>query len=468
MNVKQYMKRWRDKARDIVERIGGKPGDYAAERSEADYYPGIESLTRAPLPASSRWLISTVFLLFVFVLLWASCSTIEIVSPASGKAISSSRTRQIQAPQLSRVQEILVAEGETVKKGQPLIRLRDDSARSQWREARDNAGRLEAKKKRIQALLEAVKSGAGEAPRYPVDPSEGTLADRGEAAALRDQWASYAAEAASLEKSAERARATVGRIEAEIEQLEQLLPFSERKVERYRTLGSSVSREVLDEAREHLVERRSTLATLRQQHREAVAERDQAVQEVRVHTERFVSGLSLELAEVETRLSQALEAVKRNENLLSQYTLTAPFDGVVTAIEADTRGVVEPAEVLMRVVPENVPLEVEVNVLNKDAGFVEVGQQVKVKVDTFNFTKYGAIPGTITHLARDAVEDEQLGLVYPALIELEHDTVMVGAREARLAPGMTVAADIQVGSRRLIEYVLNPILRYRDEVMRER
>lgn len=456
-----------ERARAFIGNASDRLSGSDVKYEEASFYPGVEAVIRAPMPVSSQWLILSTFALFLVALLWACFSEIDIVSPAQGKAIPSSRTQLIQAPQLSRVRQILVREGDAVSKGQPLIELHDTQARSEWRQASGSAEQLTAQKRRLEALLAAVAS-KSESPVYPGEESSWTLADRLERASMQNQWATYRAELASLEKKAEQQTAAVGRIEAEIKRLENLIPFSRRTVERYEKLGQQVSQETLDQAREELADRQSTLEARRHELRQAKAERDQAMQDVAVHQERFVSQLSLELARTETELGGAQEAALRSENTLDQYTLTSPIDGIVMDIVADTRAVVEPAETLMRIVPRDVPLEVEVKILNRDIGFVHKGQRVNVKVDTFNFTKYGVIPGTIVHVAQDASEDEKLGLVYTALIELEHDSLMIGDRPARLVPGMTVTADIQVGTRRLIEYVLNPVLRYKDEAMRER
>ena len=127
-----------------------------------------------------------------------------------------------------------------------------------------------------------------------------------------------------------------------------------------------------------------------------------------------------------------------------------------------------PAEPLMVVVPEGVVLEVHANVLNRDIGFVEVGQPAEVKVEAFPFTRYGLIDGEVVSLSADALVDEQLGPVYPMKVRLEEESIQVGDRWVGLSPGMTVTAEIKTGKRRAIEFFLAPLLRYRSEALRER
>ena len=122
----------------------------------------------------------------------------------------------------------------------------------------------------------------------------------------------------------------------------------------------------------------------------------------------------------------------------------------------------------MVTVPEQSEMEAEVLFLNKDIGFVHEGQKAAVKIDTFNFTKYGLIEAEILTISDDAIQDENLGLVYSARIKLHQDRLQVEDRWVKLAPGMSAVIEIKTGKRRLIEYFLSPLLRYKQESMRER
>jgi hemolysin D len=120
------------------------------------------------------------------------------------------------------------------------------------------------------------------------------------------------------------------------------------------------------------------------------------------------------------------------------------------------------------VVPQDVPVEVEARVENKDIGFVRKGQQVEVKVETFPFTLYGTIPGRVLTVSDDAAWIEKVGLVYPIRVGLERSTLEVDGKRVRLSPGMAVTVEIKTGQRRVIEYLLSPLLRSMKESLRER
>ena len=157
------------------------------------------------------------------------------------------------------------------------------------------------------------------------------------------------------------------------------------------------------------------------------------------------------------------------EELHDQQKITSPIDGTVQQLQVHTiGGVVQPAQALMQIVPAETKMEVEAWILNKDIGFVHEGQSADVKIDTFNFTKYGLIDGTLTTVSNDAVPDEQLGLRYLANVQIEKDWMQIENRKVSLAPGMSVAVEIKTGQRRLIEYFLSPLLRFKQESVRER
>jgi hemolysin D len=131
-------------------------------------------------------------------------------------------------------------------------------------------------------------------------------------------------------------------------------------------------------------------------------------------------------------------------------------------------GVVTPAQQLLVVVPRDGMLEVEAMVLNRDIGFIEPGQDARIKLETFLFTKYGTLPGSVLSISRDAVPDQSGNLVYPARIALARTAIDIDGHSTSLGAGMAVTVEIKTDSRRLIEYLLSPILRYRHETLHER
>ena len=105
---------------------------------------------------------------------------------------------------------------------------------------------------------------------------------------------------------------------------------------------------------------------------------------------------------------------------------------------------------------------------NKDVGFVREGQSAAVKIDTFEYTKYGTLPAHVVHVSRDAVEDEKKNLLYAVKIQVDRSEFMVDGKHIPLSAGMSANVEIKTGERRIIEYILSPLLQHQRETLRER
>ena len=131
-------------------------------------------------------------------------------------------------------------------------------------------------------------------------------------------------------------------------------------------------------------------------------------------------------------------------------------------------GIVTPAQELLHIVPKNQTLEIDASLPNKDIGFVHTGQIAEIKIDSFPFTKYGVIDGEIIDISADAIEHEQLGLLFPLKASMQADQINVDGKLVKLKPGMSVTVEIKTGTRRLMEFLLAPLMRGLSEGARER
>ena len=159
----------------------------------------------------------------------------------------------------------------------------------------------------------------------------------------------------------------------------------------------------------------------------------------------------------------------RSDSHSKLLKLVAPVDGVVQQLTVHTvGGVVAAAQPLMQIVPIEKAVEVEATLDNKDIGFVREGQTAQVKVDAFEYTKYGTVQATVAHVSRDAVPDDKKGLQYTSRIVLERGMMDIDGRNVALTPGMAVNVDIKTGDRRILEYFLSPLLQHEHESLHER
>jgi len=122
----------------------------------------------------------------------------------------------------------------------------------------------------------------------------------------------------------------------------------------------------------------------------------------------------------------------------------------------------------MIIAPVGQPVEVEAMLDNKDVGFVKVGQAVSVKVETFTFTKYGVVEGEVVSVSNDAIDDENLGLIYSVRVHLLRDSLNINGQDFYLVPGMSVSVEVKTDKRKVIDFLLSPLERRLSESLRER
>lgn len=166
------------------------------------------------------------------------------------------------------------------------------------------------------------------------------------------------------------------------------------------------------------------------------------------------------------KLEQEFYKTEEREQL---EIIRSPVTGTIQELSIYTIGaVLQPAQKLMVIVPDNDVQIAEVKILNKDIGFIREGQTVTVKVDTFPYTRYGTIDGKILSISRDSTHDEKLGLVFIGQISLDKNSLNVEGTKVELTPGLSIVAEIKTDQRRVIDYVLSPVREYMSEAMREK
>jgi len=144
--------------------------------------------------------------------------------------------------------------------------------------------------------------------------------------------------------------------------------------------------------------------------------------------------------------------------------ITAPTDGYIDKLLIHTiGGIVTPAQELIALTPIEKPLLIKAQVLNRDIGFIKTGMPVSIKIDTFDFQKYGILKGKVKSISQNSINDEQLGLVYEVYIQPEQDTLIVDGKEQKISTGMTLNAEIEINERRIIEFFIYPLIKYLDE-----
>jgi hemolysin D len=452
---------------------------------ELAFLPAALEIVETPPSPVGRAIAFLLVGLFSAALVWSWWGTIDIVASATGKIVPNGSTKVIQPFETGVVRAIRVQDGQPVKAGDVLIEL-DPTLNAAERDHLAND--LVAEQLNVARLRAALAGSDDFTPPEKADPAIVSTQRQ----LLLHQVAEHRAKLAALDRQEAQKTAEVATTGATLQKLEAVIPVVQTRVDMRKSLmdkelGSRLIyyetlQQLIEQQKElgvqksHLTEAEAAVAAIRETRSQALSEYRRSLADDLVKSEQKANGLSQDLikAEQRTRLQQ----------------LTAPVDGVVQQLSVHTiGGVVTPAQTLLVIVPSDSRLEIEASVSNRDIGFVRAGQQAEIKVDTFNFTRYGLLHGEVLGVSQDAIvrdrrqerpdargrgapddssEPKGQELDYSARISLSQTRMLIDDRVVNLSPGMAVTVEIKTGSRRILNYLLSPLLRYRQEVLRER
>jgi hemolysin D len=438
------------------------------EGDNTEFLPAVLELLERPPNPLGRTILWAIMGFLTIALAWACLGSIDVVAVAPGRIIPDGRIKTVQAPDQGVVRAVFVRDGQVVAEGEPLIELDATLSEAELEQAREALLVAQIDRARAKALLDYA-----DGRRRPFEPPEGVdeaviETQRSIVAARIDE---QEAAVAGLVAEQRQRRSDTAMVAADLTRLEQQLPLAEEQLRSFQALEARgfAARLRVAEVEERTIGIRQDLVIRREELSRARAAEAGARQRLEAARSTFrreaLDAFNEADATARLRAQEYAIASERNRRMV----LTAPAAGVVQQLQVTTIGaVVRPADPLLVIVPEGTRLVVEVNVLNRDAGFVREGQEVRVKLEAFPFTRYGVVEGRLTFLSRDAIEDENLGLVFPARVELSQQTISVGGQRRLLTAGMAVTAEIKTGRRRIIEFLLSPIARRVEEAGRER
>jgi len=460
-----------------------------ARGEELAFLPAALEIMETPPSPIGRAIAVMIALLFCVALVWSWWGTVDIVAAAAGKIVPSARTKVIQPFETGVVRAIRVADGQVVQAGDVLVELdptvnaaERDHLRNDLLAEQLNAARLRA------ALAVGDNEMADLTPPADADP----VLVGAQRQLLLNQVTEHRAKIAALARQQAQKEAEQATIAATIHKLEAMIPVVQQRVDIRKTLmerelSSKITyfeilqllveqQEDLAVQNSHLHEAEAAVAAIRETRGQAAAEYRRSLSDELTKAEQKASGLAQDLIKAERRTGL--------------QKLASPVDGVVQQLAIHTvGGVVTPAQALLVVVPSDSRLEIEAMVSNRDIGFIHPGQDAEIKIDTFNFTRYGMPHGQVLTVSQDAIirdqpqdrsGDRRLGtqndssepkgqeLNYSARISLDRTKMQIDDRMVDLSPGMAVTVEVKTGSRTILSYLLSPLLRYRQDVLRER
>ncbi|MFZ6645674.1 HlyD family type I secretion periplasmic adaptor subunit [Undibacterium sp. TJN25] len=423
---------WRERAR-----LDGR----LLTEHEAEFQPAALAIQEKPLSPTIRLTARILMLLILILLLWSVFGKIDIVVNAKGKVIPQAYTKAVSAIEVSAVRALHVVEGQSVHAGDSLVELDSSSAQAEHDKATGNLNLARLQIARSQALLMAIEQRhKPQLQRVGGTPDELWHDAQQHAQAQYDDYI-----------------AKLARFDANIVRYSSQLLLATQRSDDYKALlvNHDVTEHAWMEKQQAYLELKGLLTDMQRQRQILISDTCKEARDAMVEAIRLAS--------------ESAQDAKRSADHAKLLTLRAPVDGTVQQLMLHTvGGVVPAAQSLMLIVPKDNQVEIEARMENRDIGFVQEGQAAAVKIDTFEYTKYGTIPAHVAHVSRDAVEDEKKNLLYVVKIQVDRSNIVVDGKDLPLSAGMSANVEIKTGERRIIEYILSPLLHHQRETLRER
>jgi hemolysin D len=462
-------------------------GAQQRDRDELAFLPAALEIVETPPSPIGRAIGASLIALFVLALAWASFGHVDIVATATGRIIPTGHSKLIQPFETGVVRAIRVADGQDVDAGDALIELdptinegETNHLQGDLQSAQLDIARLRA------ALADADDPLAAFHPPEAATPALVAMHRQ----LLVAQTSEHKAKIAALDGQKARKEAELATMSATVDKLDAVIPTIQERVNIRKALNDYGSKLQYLEVLQQLTESQQERLVQKSHYREAQAALA-AIIETRSQTKaEYRRTLLGELTEAERKAAGFAADLSKAAQRTKLQLLTAPVPGMVQQLAVHTvGGVVTPAQTLMVLVPSESHLEIEAMVSNHDIGFVHIGDEVDIKIDTFDFTRYGLLHGQVLSISSDAIVRNDPGdkstdksasgtgstseprgqeLSYAARISLDRPQMQVEEKMVNLSPGMAVTAEIKTGSRRVIGYLFSPLIKYKQDSLRER
>ena len=488
-----------------------------------EFLPEALEIIEKPTDPLGNIIIWFVFLLLFVFLLWACLGKVDEVAVARGQIMSDDGVQEIQAAGSGIITEVMVQEGQQVKAGDILYSMDRELEKKNLDYSEGEIGLTELRVELINQLLNGkdireyrrgiYTQDQREVIEYMISLSESDeLSVKGYETAVENARNQYELAVNNLGNSRDKEDylneqkeiqdksqklASTGSIELEI--LKSNYEFASSEAEKYQKLyeAGAVSKvqwqEKVNEAdnlkkqidikniefKNEKLSKQSDTTSINYQISESQAEsanQQSVIEEMKNNYDAAMLNLENAKKQRDSKLyemrEQCMESLKQyGVTVTQQYyeyenkNIYAPYDGVIKVLNVDKEGaVVTATQVVAEVLPDSSQLIVEAEVSNSDIGFVEIGQEVDIKIDTYDYQKYGMLSGRVIYISPDAIENERMEKVYKVNVLLDEE----GAGKLELAQGMQCSVEIKTDTRHIVEFFLEPLTDALNSSLKER
>jgi hemolysin D len=464
-------------------------------RQDREFLPAaleILETPAAPMRVAFLWVIC---LMFAGALAWSWFAKLDIYATAPGRIEPSGRSKVVQPLEPGKVREIFVQNGMAVKRGDLLLELDPTETTADVTAQSRDLESLDAEIARRKVAIAAASTGNMNATvNYPASISVSVQAR--ENAALKADLSQLDTSAASLKAELAEKQATTARLQLSIGARQKLVATLKERVEMRQALRvkEAGTRSSELDAIQAMQTEETNLAYDQGQLTEAAANIVTLQKKIEQLIAQFAADQTAKLDDAERKRDRTQQDLIKASAKADRTHMTAPIDGSVQQLAVTTVGqVVTAGQSLMVIVPNEGPIDIEAMVLNRDIGFVEPGQQVVIKIESFPFTRYGTLDGKVLRVSHDAITERDASvasdalsiaagqatapvtgsqqtqnLVFPVTISLARPLMTIDGRDMPLTPGMTVSVEILTGDRRVIDYLLSPLREMTAQTAHER
>lgn len=424
-----------------------------------EFKPLLSEIEQKPTNPLGHFTFWTITALIITTILWLTLGKIDVVVNARGVIIPDGEAKIIQAFETGVVDEILVKEGEFVRKNQLLININSKITDAKLKSITKNIAQSEIEAQRLEA------SGNGSEFSTFDDSEESRIQKKlyeQNLKLLNSETAAKNQEIAQIQNQINAANAQKRDYEFQLNSaLDKLKRLNEVKdIIAYNSYQEQQDK--INSLKESIYRTNSEILRLKTQQSQIKSQIAQIRADYKAKNLDMLANTQKQIKDLEAS-KEEIEFSNTNQKIL------APTDGYIDKLLIHTLGaVVTPAQELIALTPVEKPLLVKAQVLNKDIGFIKAQMPVSIKIDTFDFQKYGILKGKVESISQNSINDEQLGLIYEIYISLDNNTLLVEGKEQKISTGMTVNAEIEINKRRIIEFFIYPLIKYLDEGMKVR
>ncbi len=438
---------------------GAKPAALQAVLTHFDGQLGAGRRLRWP-----RAMIWGVAALLLLALVWMAWATVDRVVRTQGRVVPGSKAQLVQHLEGGIVSRVFVREGDQVAAGAPLVAVSDLAANSTQAEKT-------ARQRGLQARVARLEAEADGAARFVAPPGLPASAPevRAEAETFAARQARLRQSTRVLEEQALQRRQEAAEMDVRRKGLAAELDVARQQLALVQTM---ISRNAASQV--ELLDARSRVERLSTQMREAesgmprlasaAAELQARIGEISLQ---FRSDSRTALSEAQVELRRLQEDLKTDTDRVRRTVITAPVAGTVNKLLAHTPGlVVRPAETLLELTPQGEAVVIETRAGPSERGELRVGQPARVRVEAYDYTIHGTLDARVTEISADSLADERGERYFRVALSVPADQLAQFGRA--VSPGMTVAADVVIGSRSVAQYLLSPVRGLVSTAMRDR